>query len=85
MDIVFPRVVQAERFDENRLREICHHLYYQWHSCCEDRQPYRSIGISHAHDPEWRNRFLSIQGAHDGNHLFWKATKTVCTFMFGVV
>lgn len=29
------------------------------------------------HDPEWRNRFWSIQNAHDGNTFVWKAAHSV--------
>lgn len=85
MDIIFPRVVQAERFDETRIREQIDQLYYQWWQYCPDRQPVTNVNIRFDHDPNWKNRFLSIQSAKDGNHPIWKATKVFCTFAFGIV
>jgi hypothetical protein len=32
------------------------------------------------HDPEWKNRFLSIQSARDGNHPVWKVAHIITRF-----
>lgn len=35
------------------------------------------VNIRFEHDPNWRNRLISIQCAHDGNILFWQVAKVV--------
>ncbi len=49
--------------------------YRQWD---EARKPkFVHLNVSFRHDPLWDHRLMSIQSAHDGNHIVWKATKVV--------
>lgn len=85
MDILFPRIIQQENFDEKRLRLMCEQVLVVWRKDFEARHAFEPENIRFEHDPNWQYKILSIQSARDGNRGIWKATKLVCTFMFGVV
>jgi hypothetical protein len=65
------------------LRQHLDEAHTAWWKEWKAQQPDFVIeNIRFEHDPNWNKRFLSIQSAHDGNHLIWKATKVVAS-MFG--
>ena len=76
LGIVVPQIRQAEQI-ERQIRDA----YYQWRAGWNDRHPVDPIQNVHfRHDPEWKMRGFSIQSAHDGGTLFWKATHVIVRF-----
>ncbi len=48
-----------------------------------EREPKFIIeNVKFEHDEEWRNRFLSIQSVHDGNHPVWATTHILVRFLY---
>lgn len=53
-------------------------LYADWRQKKAATEPEFVIeNIRFDHDPNWRNKFFSIQSAHDHNHWVWKVTAVV--------
>lgn len=70
-NVIFPAPAQEQEIDK-----LVRSQYEIWRVEYLARQPkFRSENVRFEHDPEWRNRFLSIQSAHDGNHVVWKVAR----------
>ena len=73
LGIITPEIIYDAAFQQQ-----LQHYYGQWRTEWEKQQPvFKVANVRFAHDPDWKNRFFSIQSAHDGGHWIWKATKIV--------
>jgi hypothetical protein len=76
--VIFPSGYQVE---VNRLRQQLDEAHFAFWRDWKAREPeFKIENIRFRHDPQWRERFWSIQSAHSGNHWIWKATRI---FMMG--
>lgn len=67
---------------ERRHVEV-YHLYQVWRQERADKfEQWQPENVRFVHDPEWKNRFWSVQCAHDGNHWFWKTTHEIASMMY---
>ena len=69
----------AYRLEYTTLRQSLEEARQAWWKEWEAQQQQDFIieNIRFEHDPQWRNRFFSIQSARDANHWVWKATRIV--------
>lgn len=72
------------RVDRAQVQEQIVSAYRKWHAIYLDRHAFEPENIRFVHDPDWRNKFFSIQSAHDGNHFIWRATSIVVAFAQGM-
>jgi hypothetical protein len=72
----FPSAYQIEHIALRQSLEEAHLVWWkQW--TARRQLDFVIENIRFEHDPAWRNRFFSIQSAHDANHWVWKATRIV--------
>jgi hypothetical protein len=69
----------AYRIEHTQLRQSLEEAHYTWWKQWEAQRQSEFIleNIRFEHDPQWRNRFFSIQSARDANHWVWKATRVI--------
>jgi hypothetical protein len=73
---LFPSAYQVEHVKLRQSLEEAHHAWWQqWQA--QRELAFVIENIRFEHDPGWKNRFFSIQSAHDANHWVWKATRIV--------
>jgi hypothetical protein len=69
----------AYRIEHTALRQSLEEAHLAWWKQWQAQRELDFVieNIRFEHDPAWRNRFFSIQSAHDANHWVWKATRIV--------
>jgi hypothetical protein len=73
---LFPSAYRIEHIALRQSLEEAHLAWWkQWQA--QRELDFVIENIRFEHDPAWRNRFFSIQSAHDANHRVWKATRIV--------
>jgi hypothetical protein len=69
-------IVQRYQVEISRLRQRLDEAHFAFWKEWKASQPdFKIENVRFRHDPTWRTKFWSIQSAHDGNHLIWKATR----------
>lgn len=65
-------VIPEVKYDE-RIQEGAAELYREWRSERDEQYPQSPlINLRFEHDPFWRERVFSIQGAREMRHPVWK-------------
>jgi hypothetical protein len=73
---LFPSAYQIQHVTLRQSLEQAHHAWWkEWEA--RRRSEFTIENIRFEHDPQWRNRFFSIQSARDANHWVWKATRVI--------
>ncbi len=83
MNILFS---SGYRVEVSQLRQQLDQSHYAWRVEWKAKQDEFVIeNIRFRHDPQWQNRFFSIQSARDANHWMWKATRVAWMGMGGAI
>jgi hypothetical protein len=83
LNILFPSGYRVEVSKLHQQLDQAHYAF--WSEWKTQQSEFKIENIRFKHDPNWDKRFLSIQSAHDANHLIWKATRVVWMSMGGSI
>jgi hypothetical protein len=76
--IIFPYPYQIQ---VSKLRQQLDEAHLAWAKEWKARQAdFKIENIRFTHDPHWNKRIFSLQAAHEGEILFWRATRVLTTW-----
>jgi hypothetical protein len=73
--VLFPYPYAVE---VSKLRQQLDLAHLAWSKQWKEQQAdFKIENVRFIHDPHWNKRIVSLQAAHDGEILFWRATRAI--------